>query len=188
MNYSKNKKEVRMRKKYLNSHKFLRNLNSQAALEFLTTYAWAFVVILISIGVLYYFGIFDFSKFLPQKCIFQSQFECIDFSFVGDEVRLRLVNNIGETLNVTGLDITNDAVNPLSCVVSIPFPPPSPITPFEWKNGLENDFVFASCQNGAFIVRERTEAKITITYYAINTPSQPIHTVKGKITAVVNSP
>ena len=183
-----------MRKKSENSHKFsnrhkllrnltARNLKSQAALEFLTTYAWAFVVILIAISALYYFGIFDFSKFLSQRCLFPSQFECIDFSFVGDEVRFRLVNGIGENVRITNFEITNDASSPLSCTAASPSP-----LPFDWNNGLELDFVFNVCQNGAFIVGERTEAKITMNYFAINTPSQPSHEIKGKITAVVNSP
>ena len=161
---------------------------SQIALEFLTTYVWALLVILITIGALYYFGIFDFSKFLPQSCVFPSQFECIDFSFVGDEVRFRLVNNIGETINVIGLEVTNEAANPLSCAVGTPTPPPSPTTPFEWENGLEANFVFNSCQDGAFLVGERTESKITVKYCSPATPGCPEHTIKGKIISVVNSP
>ncbi|MBI2659218.1 hypothetical protein HYX05_03935 [Candidatus Woesearchaeota archaeon] len=43
---------------------------SQAALEFLTTYGWAFLVILIMIGTLAYFGILNPSKILPNRCNF----------------------------------------------------------------------------------------------------------------------
>ena len=173
-----------------------KEVKSQAALEFLTTYAWAFLVILIAIAALYYFGIFDFSKFLPQKCLFPSQFECLDFVFVGDptnEVRFKLVNSIGEKIMVTALDITNDATPALTCATTTP---PDTIDcegnsktlPFEWDAGLNCDYTLTNCQDGAFITDERTEAKITITYYAVNTPSQPLHDIKGKITAVVISP
>ncbi|MBL7055995.1 hypothetical protein ISS07_03740 [Candidatus Woesearchaeota archaeon] len=153
---------------------------SQAALEFLTTYAWAFLVILITIGALYYFGIFDFGKFLPQECSFTSQFQCIDFTFIGDEIRLKLLNNIGERIMVTSFDVTNDVVDTLSCV--------NPALPFDWAVGTEADFVFTGCQGGAFIVTERTEAKINFVYYAVDTSSQPRHSVSGKISAVVNEP
>ena len=155
---------------------------AQAALEFLTTYVWAFLVILITIGALYYFGIFEFSKFLPQSCSFPSQFQCIDFTFEGDNARFRLVNGINENIRVTSLDITNDASSPLSCTLT------SPPLPFDWTGGLESDFVFSTCINGAFITGERTEAKITINYFAVDTPSQPSHKINGKITAVVNEP
>ena len=150
---------------------------SQAALEFLTTYAWAFLVILISISALYYFGVFDFSKFLPQSCLFPSQFECLDYSFTGNQIRFRLINNIGEQISVTRFNLTNDASTPLACT--------NPAVPFTWDNGLPMDFTFTNCQNGAFIKGERAEAKIRIQYYAINTPSQPRHNINGKITAVV---
>jgi len=162
-----------------------KEVRSQAALEFLTTYAWAFLGILITLGALYYFGIFDFSKFLPQKCLFTSQFECTDFSFVGDEVRFELVNNIGETIDIKGYDITNDASSPLSCT--------NPGTISNWLAGEERDFTFTSCTNGVFIQGERTEAKISVTYCAPATAgcltgSSVDHTVNGKITAVVNPP
>ena len=153
---------------------------SQVALEFLTKFAWAFLVILIALGALYYFGVFDFSKFLPQRCLFPSQFECIDYSFIGDEVRLRLVNSIGEDIIVDSFEITNDAVEPLTCNQPAPFG--------TWQNGAEVDIVFSGCQNGAFIVGERSEADITLTFYSPNTPSQPRHNLNGKITAIVNKP
>lgn len=150
---------------------------SQAALEFLTTYAWAFMVIILTVGALYYFGVFNFSRFLEQKCMFPSQFQCIEFSFVGDQVRFKLVNNIGEKINVVGYAITNDAVNPLSCT--------SPSTFSNWMPGEQKDFVFSGCTDGGFIVRERSEAEIAIQYCAPDTPNCPIHILTGKISAVV---
>ena len=156
---------------------------SQAALEFLTTYAWAFLVIMITIGALYYFGVFDFSRFLPQKCMFPSQFECIDFSFVGDEVKLRLVNNLGEEIRVDSFTVTNDAVDSLSCTSLLPV---LPIT--SWLPGVEIDFTFSGCTGGVFIVGERTNARITMEYCSPATPNCPKHTINGKITAVVSSP
>lgn len=156
---------------------------SQAALEFLSTYAWAFVVILISISALYYFGIFEFSKFLPQRCIFPSQFECLDFSFVSDQVRFRLVNNVGEPLNVHNIDITNDAAAPLACTLLLP--ETGAEKQFDWKPGNEMDVTFSECKDGVFIQGERTDAEITITYCAPATKDCPYHTINGKITAVV---
>lgn len=175
-----------MDKRSFESHKLLRNLpagnlKSQAALEFLTTYAWVFIVILITIGSLYYFGIFDFYKLLPQRCLFPSQLECIDFSFVGSvggEVRVKLLNNLGEEININSFEITNDAVTPLSCVTL-----PGPI--LNWQPGVEKDIIFSGCTGGAFIVGERTEAKITVKYCAPATSGCPVHTINGKITAVV---
>ena len=151
---------------------------SQAALEFLTTYGWAFLVITITVGALYSFGIFDFSKFLPQKCQFPSQLDCIDYSFSGNQVRLRLINNLGETINVNSFSITNDASSPLSCTAPLPFN--------SWLPSEERDLVFSSCVNGAFIRNQRVEAKITVKFCAPATSECPEHVIMGKITAVVN--
>ena len=46
---------------------------SQAALEFLTTYAWAFLIIIIMIGALAYFGVLSPSKLLPDRRNFGSE-------------------------------------------------------------------------------------------------------------------
>ena len=150
----------------------------QVALEFLTTYAWAFIVITVTLGALYYFGIFDFSKYLPQRCIFPSQFKCLDFSLQPTEVKIKLVNNLGEDIKVISLQITNDAVPPISCT-----PPAS----FDWKYATEKDLAFSSCTGGAYLSDERVELRVTISYYALNTPSKPIHIINGKINGRVTS-
>ena len=155
---------------------------SQAALEFLTTYAWAFLGIMVTIGALYYFGVFNFSKFLKQECIFPQQFECVAFSFVGEQVRFRLVNNAGETINIKGYTISNDLPTPLSCTNHSTFT--------GWLAGEERDFTFTLCSGGGFIQNERTEAEISITYCApattgCTTGSSVDHTITGKIKAIV---
>ena len=153
---------------------------SQAALEFLVTYSWALLAILITMGALYYFGILDFHKYLPERCLFTSQLECLDFVMKGapdNEIIIKLSNNLGERINVQSMTITNDATPSLACA--------SPAVGFDWDAGDEQDYTFTACSGGGFLIRERVDAKITLTYYAVNTPSQPIHTVNGKITARV---
>ncbi len=154
------------------------NRRSQAALEFLTTYAWVLIAISVAIGVLYYFGIFDFAKYLPQKCNFPSQFRCLDFSLTPTEVRIKLVNNIGEDLRVTSLLITNEATLPVSC---------TPPAAFDWSREAERDIIFASCSGGGYIPGERIRLKVTMSYYAINTPSRPVHLINGDIDAQISS-
>ena len=180
---------------------------SQAALEFLTTYVWAFMTLLITIGALYYVGIFDFSKFLPQKCTFPLQFECLDFTSEGapayggtdDIIKFKLVNNIGEEILVTSLEVTNDAESPLRCsILSIDCEGQSKTIFFAWTESLECDFTFDHCQDGVFMTDERIEAKITMKYCATATtgcddscdPQSgcPEHTINGRIIAVVSPP
>ena len=150
----------------------------QAALEFLTTYVWAFFAISITIGALYYFGIFDFSKYLPQKCIFPSQFKCLDFGLGPAEVKVKLANNLGEDIKVTALQVTNDAVPPIACA--------SPAG-FDWQHSTDKEISFTSCTGGGYIAGERVELRVSMAYYALNTPSKPAHLVNGKINGKVTS-
>ena len=67
---------------------------AQSALEFLTTYGWAFLVILIMIGALAYFGVLDPSRFLPKKCLFSQPVGCVDSSLPsGGPISLVLRNS-----------------------------------------------------------------------------------------------
>ncbi len=52
------------------------NKKGQAALEFLTTYGWAFLVILVMIGALSYFGVFSPENYVPDQCSFGSVLSC----------------------------------------------------------------------------------------------------------------
>ena len=51
---------------------------SQAALEYLVTYGWAFLVILGTISVLGYFGFLNPDKYIPNSCEFGEQLVCVD--------------------------------------------------------------------------------------------------------------
>jgi len=52
------------------------NKKGQAALEFLSTYGWAFLVVLVMIGALSYFGVLNPSNFVPENCNFGSSLSC----------------------------------------------------------------------------------------------------------------
>ena len=61
-----------------NLKKLFVNKKSQAALEFIMTYGWAILVVLVAVGALAYFGVLSPDKFLPSKCTLQSGLACID--------------------------------------------------------------------------------------------------------------
>lgn len=88
----------------------------QAALEFLTTYGWAFLVILVMVGGLSYFGVFDFKAKLPDSCTFSgTNIECISWQInngtTQDQVQMR-IKNIGEKdMYVVGVDLLERAMS-----------------------------------------------------------------------------
>mgnify|MGYP001603471124 CR=1 FL=1 len=84
------------------------NSKSQAALEFLMTYGWAILVVLVAIGALAYFGVLSPDKFLPAKCTLQAGIACLDHKATANQLVLRVQNSLG-------YDITVDAVKATGC-------------------------------------------------------------------------
>ncbi|HLD19386.1 MAG TPA: hypothetical protein VJB90_05260 [Candidatus Nanoarchaeia archaeon] len=83
----------------------------QAAMEFLMTYGWAIVAVLLVIGALAYFGIIDPSAVVPDRCTFPSNFGCSDFAVQNpDIVAFTLVNNNLRDIRVTGINISSSSL------------------------------------------------------------------------------
>ena len=84
----------------------------QAALEFLTTYGWAFLVILVMIGALGYFGILSPGNFLPQRCNVGPEFSCDEYQVTqpggqGSPANMSIIfrSNIGEAFRINVSDV-----------------------------------------------------------------------------------
>ena len=75
------------------------NRKSQAALEFLMTYGWAILVVLVAVGALAYFGVLSPDKFLPAKCLLQSGITCIDHKATATQVQVVVQNSLGYDIN-----------------------------------------------------------------------------------------
>lgn len=86
----------------------MRKTRGQAALEFLTTYGWAFLVILVMIGALAYFGVINPQKFLPERCNFQQEMGCKDFVVYNGSgtvnVSFYMTNNLGAGIQNIDID------------------------------------------------------------------------------------
>jgi len=164
------------------SHKFLRNLKSQAALEFLTTYGWAFLVILVMIGALAYFGILKPSRLLPDRCSVGPEYECQDFqiSNSANTIKIRLKNNIGEPINIDSLTTNAESSTALSCSGS-------PSISDVWSSGIVRDFTFSGCNLDAIglVAGEKGKVFFTLKYYAVRSGSEYTRQVDGEIFSTV---
>ena len=78
----------------------------QTALEYLVTYGWALLVIVIIAGILWYFGVFNPAKWTQEKqCGGFSSVQCIDFKInTSGILTLKIGNKAGTAL--TSLNIT----------------------------------------------------------------------------------
>lgn len=88
----------------------------QAALEYLVTYGWAFLVILILLGALAYFGVVNPNKWIPSKCDTGAQLVCVDYEIVGApslttgtaSISLYVRNDFGKDINITKARVRTD--------------------------------------------------------------------------------
>ncbi|HLP79608.1 MAG TPA: hypothetical protein VK158_03165 [Acidobacteriota bacterium] len=82
------------------------NRKGQAAVEFLMTYGWAFSIILLTLGVLVYSGVFDLDSFVNEKCEFYSGIICVDARANQTGVILSIQN--GLPIDLTNVQVTID--------------------------------------------------------------------------------
>ncbi len=79
---------------------------AQAAMEFLMTYGWAILVVLVAIGALAYFGVLNPSRFLPESCTVGPGISCDDFKIVTDgSGTLVLRNGMGKELDAVTVSL-----------------------------------------------------------------------------------
>jgi len=83
------------------------NKKGQAALEFLTTYGWAFLVILIMIGALSYFGVLNPTKYVPDSCRFSAPFTCDNAVITTTELTMKFKNTGEDAAVITTITLTD---------------------------------------------------------------------------------
>ena len=154
-------KKSRARKHFLPSHK------EQASLEYLLTYGWAILVVLVAVMGLAYFGVLSPDNFSPSRCILPPGFNCLDFKVENDvatgngRITIRMQNSLGEDVSVLGISAGNcGAVN----------------TPLAMRNG-ESATVSIDCNTQ--IPGPKYSEQINLTYSNLYTNIQ--HTLKGDL-------
>ena len=154
----------------------------QAALEFLTTYGWAFLVILIMVGALAYFGILKPSKLLPDRCNFGSEMGCVDYKIGTATLNLRLKNNIGEAIIIpaaASIVLSSESGTGYDCTSKTITGKTFPVT---WNGGEILEFVGATCggTGAGFVVGEKAKVFMTINYYDVKSGSAYTHQIAGE--------
>ena len=86
---------------------------AQAAMEFLMTYGWAILVVLVAIGALAYFGVLNPSRFLPNSCTLTPGLSCADFNAdsVTGNINLVIQNGMGDNVDFSALGVSAVGLN-----------------------------------------------------------------------------
>ncbi len=80
---------------------------AQAAMEFLMTYGWAILVVLVVIGALAYFGVLNPQNLLPEKCTLPMGLYCKDHLIDGtaDTISFKLENGMGRGIMIRSASV-----------------------------------------------------------------------------------
>ncbi|MEK6967598.1 MAG: hypothetical protein AABX51_03125 [Nanoarchaeota archaeon] len=146
------------------------NRKAQAAMEFLMTYGWAILVVLVVISALAYFGVLDPTQLLPERCIFSSVYPCTDSAVSFESTGFTIYNGGKDDLLLWGAYINSSNLR-VFCVLV-----PTGNPPIEFNVGSEQSFFSNSCD---FIKSKKAKYEVNV-YYSKPTSFTPI-IMKGEI-------
>lgn len=142
-----------------------RNKKGQAALEFLLTYSWAILVVIVIIGALAYFGVLNPENFIPEKCTFTAGFACDDYVHDGENLTIRIVNGIGSGIQIHGMTVESQqllvgatciATNSTGGVIG-----PLAANNLNLANGQSAEITFTNCRPQGGINKLRADIEVT---------------------------
>ena len=150
---------------------------AQAAMEFLMTYGWAILVVLIVVGALAYFGVLNPQNLIPEKCVFPTQLTCSDWKVTPGptgSVQMILINGGGKDLTIWNANITSLAIA-TSCRKD------SPAWTFPMKAGETKTFTFDNC--AIDVIKASSKIKYSVEINYTYTDSTFSHGMSGELFA-----
>lgn len=84
----------------------------QAAMEFLTTYGWMLIVVMVVVGGMWQFGVFTPSTWVKSSCQLDNKLSCDSFSFTYDQAQtnytfqIELVNLGYESMQIQKIKLS----------------------------------------------------------------------------------
>lgn len=148
------------------------NRKGQAAMEFLMTYGWAILVVLVAIGALAYFGVLNPSSFLPSSCTIGPGIGCDDYKVSTGTAQLILRNGMGN-------DLSSVRVSLGGCTASAEADGND-----AWNDGdilgSTDGITLTGCSNGA--IGSKFKQDVTLTY---SSSSGINHSIIGQITTKI---
>ncbi len=124
---------------------------AQGALEFLTTYGWAFIVVLVMIGALTHFGVLNPASLAPERCVSPAGFECKDSQVLTEGQSIKFSNKLGYSIQISNASVETNSGN-ASCTSS-----PGLVGP-------DQEFTLI-CDKTGLVDGEKTKLDVSFSYY-----------------------
>ncbi len=74
-------------------------------MEFLTTYGWAILAVLLTIAALAYFGVVNPSRFLPESCSLFPGVGCVDATVTNADATFAIRNGLGKAISYFSISV-----------------------------------------------------------------------------------
>jgi len=152
-------------------------------MEFLMTYGWAILVVLVVIGALAYFGVLNPSILLPERCEMQSGFNCKDYLVKGasDELLMTIENGRGSDFKVVSINLTSEQLGGASCTSDYS------ANPIEIMNGRSQNFTMTCNPSIASYTGRNAKYKwdIVVKWFSTDSSATYTHTLQGQLLARV---
>jgi hypothetical protein len=147
----------------------------QAAMEYIVTYGWAFLVILVAIGALAYFGVINPSKWVADRCDLGTQLECVDYQVdSAGTLNLYLRNNFGKDINISEAVVRKDDGSLSN---------PSGFVPAGILAGQTGQITIPNL-DGYFKKGEKQQVIVQVQFYKTGPPAGSAHNLTGVIYAM----
>jgi hypothetical protein len=145
----------------------------QIALEYLITYGWGFLLIIVTLGMLSYAGMLSPSNFLPPRCDFGVQLACEDFKVDTGTISLQFRNNFGEDVRIIGASVFYANATIAGGAQNVA------------EGNLSRVLVITPASTAQLVAGERVNVPVMITFERKNAASPPQHNVTGEISVIV---
>ena len=90
----------------------MNKMRGQAAMEYLMTYGWALLILVVVIGVLFSMGVFNPQNYMSEECSFQPSLQCKGVSLSSTGVlTIYLVNGLGYDVDSWEMEVDGKSVN-----------------------------------------------------------------------------
>jgi len=151
---------------------------AQAAMEFLMTYGWAILVVLVVIGALAYFGVLSPGRLLPDRCTLPPGISCNDFTIAGGSLTIIGTNGLGDTIYIDSFtaqspDGSTTCANTVRVGTQV-------------ANGGRATLKTAVCGPTSPVVGAKQRLQMTITY-RVGSATGLVHTMEGDVYTTVQA-
>ncbi|MDP3764962.1 MAG: hypothetical protein Q8R04_00465 [Nanoarchaeota archaeon] len=164
----------------------MKSRKSQAALEFLMTYGWAILVVLVAIGALAYFGVLSPDKFLPAKCTLPAGIACVDFKVAKDIDTVTPLDQSGIDFvirNSIGADMTGISISVVDKNTGTQICAANAVPLATLNNGQQTNPAYRTGSCGTLTVGSRFDGDVKFAY--TNKDSLLTKTIEGTVTGEV---